>query len=403
MGIDQQQYIIAVVTQISKEPKPRAPVFTEPLQIVRPKLPPLETFADKFNRVLQSGQVSNNGPWVVEFERQLADYIGVPTLVFSSGQAALLAMLHAADVQGGEVIVPALTFSATPHAVVWSRADPVFADIKDDLSFGLDPADVEKRITARTVVILAVDPYGIACDYAGLMALAKRRNLKFLVDSAPAFGTAVDGRRIGSFADAQIFSFHASKAFNTMEGGCLCTTDAALIEKARAIRNFGQGHGADCAVAGFNGKMTEICALIGLEQLKTFEAAAQIRRRAAARIAMGLERIPGLMPGRAPAGQAPIWLYLPVLVDPAAFGGNRDEVSELLARENLNVRKYYSPACHQLRVYAAMRRHPVLPNAEYAADNVIALPIYNDMTDAESDGIIEAFRRAADTLKATVR
>jgi len=317
---------MGVVTQVPEEPKSteRTPVFEKPLEIVRPRLPPLEAIADKFNRVLTSGQVTNNGPWVVEFERRLEDYLGVPTLVFSSGQAALLAMLYAAEVRRGEVIVPAFTFAATPHAAVWSGADPVFADIKDDMSFGLDPEDVARRITERTVAILAVDPYGIACDYAGLMAIAKRRNLKLLLDSAPAFGTQVAGHPIGGFGHAQIFSFHASKAFNTMEGGCLCTKDAVVLERARAIRNFGQANGGDCPVVGFNGKMTEICALIGLEQLKTFDVAAETRQRSAERISAGLEQIAGLTPARTPVGQLPIWLYLPVIVDPAGFGGDRE-------------------------------------------------------------------------------
>lgn len=396
---------MGAVTQIPEEPKSteRTPVFEKPLEIVRPRLPSLEAFAAKFNRALTSGQVTNNGPWVVEFERQLEDYLGVPTLVFSSGQAALLAMLYAAGVRGGEVIVPAFTFAATPHAAVWSGADPVFADIKRDMSFGLDPEDVERRITARTVAILAVDPYGIACDYAGLMAIAKRRNLKLLLDSAPAFGTTVAGRPIGGFGHAQIFSFHATKAFNTMEGGCLCTKDALVIERARAIRNFGQASGDDCPVVGFNGKMTEICALIGLEQLKTFDVAAETRQRSAERISAGLGQIAGLTPARTPVGQLPIWLYLPVIVEPAGFGGDREKVFDLLTRENLNVRKYYSPACHHLSVYAAMRQQPVLPNAERAARNVLALPIYNDMREEECDGIVEAFRRAAQTSKGTRR
>jgi dTDP-4-amino-4,6-dideoxygalactose transaminase len=389
------------VTQIAKGVKSSAPkpVFEKPLEIVRPRLPPLEAIADKFNRALTSGQVTNNGPWVVEFERQLGDYLGVPTLVFSSGQAALLAMLYAAGVRGGEVIVPAFTFPATPHAAVWSGADPVFADINHDMSFGVDPEDVERRITERTVAILAVDPYGIACDYASLTAIANRRNLKLLIDSAPAFGTQVAGSLIGAFGHAQIFSFHASKAFNTMEGGCLCTNDAVMIERAKAIRNFGQVSGGDCPVVGFNGKMTEICALIGLEQLKTFGVAAETRRRSAERIGAGLGQIKGLTPARTPAGQLPIWLYLPVIVDSAGFGGNRDEVCNLLTRENLNVRKYYSPPCHHLSVYAAMRRQPVLPNAERAARNVLALPIFNDMTEEECEGIVEAFRRARLALK----
>jgi dTDP-4-amino-4,6-dideoxygalactose transaminase len=214
-----------------------------------------------------------------------------------------------------------------------------------------------------------------------------------LFDSAPSFGTTVGGCRVGGFGDAQIFSFHATKAFSTMEGGCLCSNDEDLVDRARAIRNFGQRAGGDCAVAGLNGKMLEMCAIIGIEQLKSFDNAAATRRRCAKRIGDGLADIKGVSIARAPAGQEPIWLYLPVIINPVLFGCDRDEATDLLARRNLHVRKYYNPPCHRMSVYSAMRGQPSLPVTESIARNVIALPIYNDMSDAECAGIIETFRR----------
>jgi dTDP-4-amino-4,6-dideoxy-D-glucose transaminase len=182
-------------------------IFDRPLQIVRPTFPPVEGMLSDFARSLAAGQVTNNGPWVVKFERLLEDYLGVPTLVFSSGQVALMAMLRAAGITGGEVIVPSLTFAATPHAAVWNGAEPVFADVKDDQSFTIDPADVEARITDKAVAILSVDPYGIACDYDALISIGRRRGLRVLFDSAPSFGTTIDGRQVGGFGNAQVFSF----------------------------------------------------------------------------------------------------------------------------------------------------------------------------------------------------
>jgi len=375
-----------------------APIFDKPLEIVRPTFPPLEGMAVSFAESLTAGQVTNNGPWVVKFERVLEEYLGVPTLVFSSGQVALMTMLRAAGIAGGEVIVPSFTFAATPHAVVWNGAEPVFADVKDDMSFTIDPADVEARITEKTVAILSVDPYGIACDYETLVAIGRRHGLRVLFDSAPSFGTLVGGRRVGGFGDAQIFSFHATKALNTMEGGCLCSNNKDLIDRARAIRNFGQRTSGDCAIAGLNGKMMEICAIIGIEQLKLFDNAAATRRRCAKRIGDGLADIKGVSVARPPAGQEPIWLYLPVVINPTLFGCDRDEATELLARRGLHVRKYYSPPCHQMSVYAAMRRQPTLPVSEGIARNVIAMPIYNDMSDAECVGILETFSRTQDFL-----
>lgn len=365
------------------------PLFDSPLNIVRPRFPTNEIIFERFKAALASGQVTNNSPWVLEFEAQLSQYLAVPTLNFCNGQAALLAMMKAADIEGKEVIVPSFTFSATPHAVRWCGGIPVFADIKNDGSLTIDPEDVERKITSNTAAILGVCPYGIACEYEALAEIGKRHGIKVYFDSAPAFGTKVEGKLVGGFGDAQIFSFHATKAFSTMEGGCVCSHDQAFMERIKNIRNFGLTASGDCEEPGFNGKMPEIAALIGLEQLKTFHEVAAVRRRAVARIRKGLENIPGLKVAQAPSNQEPIWLYLPVIVEAKAFGLNRDQVATVFERENLFVRKYYSPPCHHLTTYK--KDDEVLPYTETAAYNVVALPVYNDMTDDECDGIVQAF------------
>ena len=366
------------------------PIFERPLQIVRPVFPDVNKFLAPFQAALASGQVTNGGYWVLEFEKQLSEYLGVPTLVFCNGQMALMTMLRAAGIERGEVIVPSFTFAATPHAVRWCGAEPVFADIAADGSLCLDPDDVERKITPKTVAILGVDAYGIACDYTRLTEIGRRNGLRVICDSAPSFGTRVGGRLVGGFGDAQMFSFHATKAFTTMEGGCLCTHDPELFARAKAIRNFGQSVDGDCDEAGINAKLTEVCALIGSEQLKSFEQAALTRRRAVARMREGLSKLPGLTLASAPPDQDPIWLYLPVFVDEREFGLDRDDVAGALAKENLYVRKYYSPPCHHMRAYAAS--HEVsLPRSEASAFSVLALPVYNDMTEDECDGIVQAF------------
>src|SRR5487761_2492043 len=300
------------------------PIFERPLQIVRPRMPHSGQFLAAFRVALESGQVTNNGPWVQEFERQLTTYLGTPTAVFCNGQIALMSLLRAADVAGGEVIVPSFTFSATPHAVVWAGARPVFADIKDDGSFCFAPLDEERRIPRHTRAVLGVDAYGLCCDYAALADIGRRHGVKILYDSAPSFGSRVDGTLVGGHGDGQMFSFHATKAFATMEGGCIACNDPEILRRAQAMRNFGQQGGADCTEAGLNGKMMEICALVGIEQLKVFEQAAAVRRKAVARMQQLLSQIPGLRVGRAPDNQAPIWLYLPLLVDKDRFGIDRE-------------------------------------------------------------------------------
>lgn len=368
----------------------KTPVFVRPLHIVRPTFPPPESFMAAFQSALAAGHVTNNGRWVVEFERLLTEYLGVPTLAFCNGQLALMTMIRAAGIEDGEVIVPSFTFAATPHAVRWCGAQPRFADIPADGSMCLDPVDVERKITSNTVAILGVDSYGLSCDYKALEDIGRRHRVRVLFDSAPAFGTRVDGRLVGGFGDAQIFSFHATKAFATMEGGCLCSHDTAIIERARAVRNFGQVAGGDTIEPGLNGKLTEICALIGIEQLKTVEAAAVVRRRAVERMRTGLRSIPGLHVAEAPRGQQPIWLYLPVIVDRERFGLNRDQLADALEKENLFVRKYYSPPCHRMAAFPESNLE-TLPNTEQTAANVLALPVFNNMTDSECDGVVRAF------------
>jgi dTDP-4-amino-4,6-dideoxygalactose transaminase len=367
------------------------------LQIVRPVFPDAGRFLDAFQEALASGQVTNNGRWVREFERKLTDYLEVPTLAFCNGQLALMTMLRAAGIDSGEVIVPSFTFSATPHAIRWCGAEPVFADV-DPRSLCLDPRDVERKVTPRTVAILGVDAYGICCDYRALAEVGRRHGVRVLYDSAPSFGARVDGRPTGDFGDAQIFSFHATKAFPIMEGGCLCSRDQGIFERARAIRNFGQRPDGDCAEPGLNGKLTEICALIGIEQFRTFEQAAERRRHAVLRMRSGLAGIPGVTVVEAPPNQEPIWLYLPVIIDAGAFGVDRDRVATLLEAQGLYVRKYYSPPCHHMSAYSAAREQR-LPVTERTAYNVLALPVYNDMTDEECDAIVFALHETHRTAQ----
>jgi dTDP-4-amino-4,6-dideoxygalactose transaminase len=357
---------------------------------VRPHFPKLAEFADEFDQALAAGAVTNQGPQVAALEAELTDYLGVPTLAFSSGQAALMAMLAASGVACREVIVPSFTFCASPHAVVWAGGKPVFADINPK-TLTLDPEDVERRITPNTAAILGVCVYGIACDYAALADVAHRHGLKLLYDSAPAFGTRVDGRPIGGFGAAQIFSFHATKAFCTMEGGAFSTADGELFTKAEALRNFGQRNGRAWGAAGFNGKMPEVAAMIGRRQLRTFETARRRRLYVAGRYRAGLEGLPGLTMAKAPLNQEPIWLYFPIRLDPAGFGLSRDEAAAALAADNILCRKYFDQPCHEMPAYEGQTGYR-LPVTEQWTSATLALPVYNDQTDEEIDYIIDRIR-----------
>lgn len=345
------------------------------LPIVRPTFPPLESIADRFSAALKSGQVTNGGQYVEQFEASLTEYLGVPTICFSSGMAALVAMLMVEDVRGWDVVLPSFTFAATPHAVKIAGGNPIFADISQNVPT-LDPKDAERKITKRTKCILGVDVYGIVCDPM-LPNVASRNHVDILFDSAPAFGSLPIRPQ-----HAKIFSFHATKPFSTMEGGCLCSTEASFINTAKKIRNFGIP-----GEIGFNGKMTEVCALIGLENLKTLPDKLNNRFWAAACLSEQLRGIPGINWIKPPPNQTPSWCYFPILVDTKLFGMTRDRLVDVLTMRGIETRTYY-PAMHLNPVYAAERTS--LPVTERVASQVIALPVYNDMRPEECERIAAA-------------
>ena len=351
------------------------------IPIVRPSHPALEDFEADFNASLESGVVTNDGPWVRMFEAALTEYLGIPTIAFCNGQSALMAMLAASDVRGGEVVLPSFTFCATPHAVEWAGATPRFADI-DEKTLCMNEESCHARVGPRTKAILGVDPYGILWE----PPLYQGGSIKALSDSAPSFGSRK--LRKGSGSDAKIFSFHATKPFSTMEGGALCSHDLDLINRAKRIRNFGQDASGDCDEPGINGKMMEICAIIGLRQFDRWGDARDARVDHAEELAGALDGIPGLKVIDAPGGQSPIWLYRPVLIQ-KEFGMSRDSVVQALKRFDIHVRTYYRP-CHQLSQYKHM--NVSLPVTERIASQVIALPIFNDMKSSEIDRIASALK-----------
>ncbi|MCL2892108.1 aminotransferase class I/II-fold pyridoxal phosphate-dependent enzyme [Brenneria tiliae] len=372
-------------------PPPSPRQDNDPLPIVRPIFPAFHTLGGTIETCLASGIVTNNGPYVRRLENRLSEYLGVPTLVFCNGEQALISLLLAADVRGKEVILPSFTFAGTAHAVVMAGARPVFADIKSPDSPMLDVGDIERRITADTAAILAVDVYGYASDYLALQQLARRHGLRLFIDSAPAFGTTVNGRRTGGFADGQIFSFHATKPFNTIEGGCVCSHDEAMLRRASAIRNFGQDGDGAAFTLGFNGKMSEINAIIGLAQLPYLAQQLQCRRQAAALLMAGITAIPGLTLCLPSGVQDPVWQYLPIVVDAENYGMSRDELQDAIRQKGIMARRYYSPACHKMPAYRHFAQG-ALPRTELLADRVLALPIYNDMQPQECERILAALK-----------
>ena len=362
------------------------------LPIVRPHHPDLDDFDTYFRTVLESGNVTNNGEWVQKFEQELTALLGVPTLCFNSATSALIAMLRAIDVVDMDVIVPSLTFAATPHAVIMAGGRPVFADI-DEHTLCLDPVAAERAITGRTTAIMGVDVYGLCWEPP--KGWAEGGHIDVLIDSAPSFGSDIVDANPANRGKAQVYSFHATKPFSTMEGGCLCSNDPTLMERAKAIRNFGINEDGKVEQIGLNGKMMELCAIIGMKQLETWPERKLARTVSVSALYEAMEEIKGIGCIKPPSNQMPIWTYYPILIK-ERFGVPRNIVVKKLHEKGIMVRKYYEPV-HLQPAYQYNPKYPSghvkLAVTEHIAEQVIALPLYDHMTVEEITEIASALRK----------
>lgn len=366
------------------------PAFAQKLGIVRPDFPPLESLQDDFSMALASGNVTNHSQHVREFENRLGRFLKAHVATCNNGFTALVLMIKAAGINAGEVIIPSYTFSATPHAVHWCGATPVFADINAD-TLCLDPDSVAAKITPQTKAVLTVDLYGISSDYEKLRAITDDNNLLLLADSAPAFGTMLNGEFLGCVADAHCFSFHATKGFSTMEGGAVSSKSSSLIETVARLRNFAQDETGDCSEPGWNGKMMEICALIGIKKIGQFPADLENRRIVANRYREYFSGHKFIDTVLLSDQQKPAWLYYPIIVSDDSVI-SRDELIFALHAENIICRTYFDKPCHRMTAYKnTSSAH--LPVTDHVAKRVISLPVFNTMTSREISLILSAIDR----------
>jgi len=340
--------------------------------------------------VWRSQWLTNGGEQHVLLEKALAERLGVPQLsLFNNGTIALLAAVRALDLHG-EVITTPFTFPATPHVLPWSGIVPVFADL-DPVRLTIDPARVEALITPRTTAILGVHVYGVPCDVEALAGIAKRRGLRLVYDGAHAFGVRVNGRPIGAFGDATMFSFHATKLFHTAEGGALACADAELKHRIERFKNFGIAGQETVEAIGINGKMSELSAALGLSVLEVLDAEIAKRRTVQAIYRRRLEGVPGIRLRPEIAGVEPSHQYCAVLIDPPAFGRSRDDVHEELKSYNVMTRKYFYPLCSDYQSYRSLpSADPAcLPVARAAAAQVLCLPLYGTLEHSVVDTICD--------------
>lgn len=350
------------------------PAFQAPVHVGRPNVGDRSAFLANVNRVLDNQWLTNNGPLVQEFEKKIATQLKVKHCVaMCNGTIALEIAIRALDLTG-EVIVPSWTFVATAHALYWQGITPVFADI-DPATHNLDPDAVRRMITPRTTGIIGVHVWGRPAPIDALQEIADEHRLKLMFDAAHAFGSSWQGRSIGSFGACEVFSFHATKAFNTMEGGAITTNDDDLADALRLMRNFGFKDYDNVIHPGTNGKMIEVCAAMGLANLDSFASIIEANKHNQQAYRDALAGIPGLSLIQFDPAERNSYHYVVLEIAPDCRF-SRDALVSALHAENVLARKYFWPGSHRMKPYRDLFPHAglVLPATIELGSRIVVLP-----------------------------
>lgn len=371
-----------------------APAFAEQLHVGRPNIGNRDRLLGLFNQILDTKRLSNMGPLEREFEQRVAEMLGVKHCVAMCNATIALEIAIRALGLTGEVIVPSFTFIATAHALQWQQIVPIFCDI-DPKTHCLDPRSVEKMITPRTTGILGVHLWGRGCDVAALTEIANQHRLKLLFDAAHAFGCSYEGRMIGGFGDAEVFSFHATKFFNTFEGGAVTTNDDELAEKIRLMKNFGFAGYDQVIYIGTNGKMSEISAAMGLTSLESLDDFVATNHQNYLHYQTELAELAGLRLLQFDEKEKSNYQYIVVEIDETKTGLSRDELVHVLHAENIIARRYFYPGCHRMEPYRTdyPEAGNALPLTEQLADRVMTLPTGTSVGELEIASIGHLIRK----------
>lgn len=358
--------------------------INEPLHVGRPNIGNRESLNSRFQEMLERRWFSNNGPFVQEFEKRIADFLGVKHVVAMCNATVALEIATRALNLHGEVIIPSYTFVATAHALQWQEITPVFCDM-DPATHNIDPARIERLITPKTTGILGVHVWGRGCDTEAIEEIAARRNLKVMYDASHGFACSKGGRMLGTFGECEVFSFHATKFLNCFEGGAVVTNKDELAEKMRLMRNFGFQGFDNVVYLGVNGKMTEVCAAMGLTSLEAVHEIIAVNRRNYEAYESGLAKLPGISLISYNPAERSNYQYVVLEVDSASCPSNRDEIIKALHAENIIARKYFWPGCHRMEPYRSLQPNAglLLPETERIAARVIVLPT-GQMVDVET-------------------
>jgi dTDP-4-amino-4,6-dideoxygalactose transaminase len=370
-----------------------APAFDTKLHVGLPNIGDRQRLLERINDLLDRRWLTNDGPYLEEFERRIARLVGAKHCVgMCSATVALEICIRAAGFTG-EVIIPSFTFIATAHALQWQGITPIFCDI-DPQTHNIDPRRVEQTITSHTTGIIGVHLWGRPCDVESLAEIAHRRNLKLLFDAAHAFGCSYKGKMIGNFGNAEVFSFHATKVCNTFEGGAIVTNDDELAAKARLMRNFGFAGYDEVVHTGTNGKMNEVSAAMGLTSLESLEEFVAVNRRNYEYYQQELADILGIDLLSYEGAESYNYQYVVVEVDEVATEARRDDLQAVLWAENVLARRYFYPGCHRMKPYHSSHAGLTLPNTEHLAARVLCLPTGAAVGPYEIDKICQVLRLA---------
>lgn len=359
------------------------------ITVTEPLLPDLEEFIPYLKKIWESKWITNNGQFHRQLEESLAEYLGIGYIsVFTNGTLPLITALQALNITG-EVITTPYSFVATTHALWWNGIKPVFVDI-DPTTCNIDPDKIEAAITEKTTAIMPVHCYGMPCDTERIQAIADKYGLKVIYDAAHTFGVRINGESILKAGDMSTLSFHATKVFNTVEGGALVCHDAETKKQIDFLKNFGF-NGETCVVApGINSKMDEIRAAYGLLNLKQVDKAIEARHKAADYYRAALRGVNGVKVFEDVPCVRHNYSYFPILINAEEYGMTRDELYFKMRDDNVLGRRYFYPLISTFDTYKGLESsNPAnLPVATRIADEVICLPMYYGLTEGDMERVL---------------
>ncbi len=362
--------------------------------VTQPSMPPLEEFVEYLKQIWDSKWLTNNGRFHQELEKALCEYLGVKYIsLFSNGTLALITALQTLRITG-EVITTPYSFVATTHSLWWNNIKPVFVDIEPN-TFNIDPDKIEAAITPKTTGILPVHVYGNPCDLYRIKEIADVYGLKVIYDACHTFGVKLNGIPVLNFGDLSVMSFHATKVYNTFEGGAIVCHDEVTKKRIDNLKNFGFVNETSVVIPGINAKMNEVQAAMGLLQLKYISDAIEKRKQCALQYRNELKSIEGITCFYDLEGVNHCYSYFPILIDKNKYGKTRDEMYDVLKKNGIFGRRYFYPLISQFPTYRGLEsaQPGKMPIAERITEQVLCLPIYPDLKIEERNKIISILKK----------